>query len=108
MAVTLRSNAIEFDVPNDNPDPTFRQQSSGSYVFYWIDGPGQLKNVGGNTVESETQVENFTSSVVSPADADGIVTTCLTNWYLKLVVKPGGTLDTTNTQAGTGSASTNF
>jgi len=106
--VLLTQTDIPLSVPNDNPDPPFRQQPSGSSGFFWIDGPGQLKSVSGNTVDSETQVENFTSTVMSPPDADGITTSCISQWHLKLVIKPGGVLDTTNTTAGTGTISTNF
>ena len=90
--ILLTQTDTPLNVSNDNPDPPFRQQPSGSFVYYWIDGPGQLKNVSGNTVDSETQVQNFTSSVVSAPDAGGITTACTSQWHLKLVVTPGGAL----------------
>lgn len=92
------------DEPNDNPDALSRQQPTGQTRFFWIDGPGHLKTLplGGNNVYSLTQVQNFTSTVRKGSNS------CSVNWFLKLVVLPGGVLDTTNTQVGFGSASTNF
>src|SRR5207248_2400309 len=87
------------NVPNDDPDPTFRQQTAGQPLFFWIDGPGHSKFVSGKQVSSLTQVQNFTSW----AQKGRLV--CRTTWYLKLVVQNGSIVQ----QAfGPGRASTNF
>jgi hypothetical protein len=92
--------------PYDNPSSGFVQQPAGQTAIFWIDAPGHSYNYGVNEpVDSMTQVQNFTSRVCSTV----ITTACFpVTWYLKLVVKPGAVLDTANSQATFGSASTNF
>jgi len=48
---------------------------------------------------------NFTSAVCSNSDNSDCSSV---NWYVKIVVKPGGILDTSNSQAGFGTLSTNL
>ncbi len=104
----LSQTDTNLSAPVDDPDGRFRQQPPGSFTYFWLDGPGQYKTLGANTIDSETQVQNFISSVVSVPDGGGFVTSCITQWHLKLVVKPGGVLDTVNSSAGTGFISTSF
>ena len=102
----LHSFDDTLNVPNDNPDSSFVQQPAGQKAIFWIDAPGhtyQLPSAG--PVDSMTQVQNFTSTVCSTANTSNCFNV---NWYFKLVVKPGAVLDTTNSAAGLGSASTNF
>jgi hypothetical protein len=94
------------NVPNDNPSSGFVQQTAGFKPIFWIDAPGHGYNYGTNEpVDSVTQVQNFTSTVCSTVNTSACFSV---TWYLKLVVKPGAVLDTTNSQAAFGSPSTNF
>ncbi len=94
------------NVSNDNPNSAFVQQTSGTTVIFWIDAPGHLYTYATNEpIDSLTQVQNFTSAICSTVNT----ALCFpVSWYLKLVVSPGAVLDTTNSQANFGSASTNF
>jgi hypothetical protein len=94
------------NMPNDNPSSSFVQQPAGQTAIFWIDAPGHRYTYGVNEpIDSLTQVENFTSTVCSTVNTSACFSA---TWYLKLVVKPGAVLDTTNSQAAFGSASTNF
>jgi len=102
-------NLLSFDdslnVPTDDPDPSFVQQTAGQKSIFWIDAPGHRTDRSGVPIDSLTQVQNFTSTVCSSV----VTTSCASvNWYLKLVVTAGGNLDTTNSATGFGSLSTNF
>ncbi len=100
---TLRPETdVNLNVPDDDPESPARQQPSGQSVFFWIDGPGHLKSVFGENTYSLTQVQNFTSWAQKGSAS------CSVQWHLKLVVDPGGVLNTTQTQAGLGHISTNF
>lgn len=93
-------------VPDDNPDSTFVQKTAGQKVVFWIDAPGHLYNLlPAEPIDSLTQVLNFTSTVCSTVTPSACYSQ---NWYFKLVVKPGKVLDTVNSKAALGSASTNF
>lgn len=102
----LHSFNDPLSVSDDGPDSGFVQQPSGQKAIYWIDGPGFFHNyINGSPIDSVTQVQDFTTtfcSTVSQNDCKSI------NWYLKVVVKPGAQLDTTNTKAALGALSTNF
>jgi hypothetical protein len=92
-------------VPNDNPGAQFVQQPSGQKVIFWIDAPGYGYERLGQPIDSVTQVENFTSTVCSKSNTS----VCFSKtWFVKIVVNSGAVLDTTKSQAGFGSASTNF
>jgi len=59
----------------------------------------------GQTNDSVTMVKNFTSHFCSTV----VETACYTQqWYLKIVVAPGATLDVANSSAGLGTISTSF
>jgi hypothetical protein len=94
------------NVTNDNPSSSFVQQPAGQKAIFWIDAPGHRYTYGANQpIDSLTQVENFTSKGCSTVNTS----LCFpVTWYLKLVVNPGAVLDTTNSKADFGSASTNF
>jgi hypothetical protein len=94
------------NVPNDNPSSSFVQQPAGQKAIFWIDAPGyRYTRQVGEPIDSLTQVQNFTSTVCSKV----VTTACFpVAWYLKLVVTPGAVLDSVNTKAAFGSASTNF
>jgi hypothetical protein len=76
---TLHSFDQPLNVLDDNPSSTFVQQPSGQKTIFWIDAPGH----------------GYTLATAEP-------------WYFKLVVSPGAKLDTTNSKAALGTASTNF
>jgi len=103
---TLHPFDDPLNVSNDNPNSAFVQQTSGTTVIFWIDAPGHLYTYATNEpIDSLTQVQNFTSAICSTVNT----ALCFpVSWYLKLVVSPGAVLDTTNSQANFGSASTNF
>jgi hypothetical protein len=90
---------VPLNVPDDDPGSDFKQTSGQQY--FWIDGPGHTKTVSGKDVDSLTQVQNFTSWV----EKDSVKRE--KKWHLKIVVKPGGILDTANTKAGNDHISTN-
>jgi hypothetical protein len=103
---TLHAFDDTLNVSNDNPSSNFLQQTAGTTVIFWIDAPGHRYTYGTNQpIDSMTQVENFTSTVCSTLNTSACFPV---TWYLKLVVNPGAVLDTTNSQAAFGSASTNF
>jgi hypothetical protein len=90
------------------PDPMVLQQPAGQTAIYFIDGPGGVNTdtVGGTAypVDSLTLVQNFTTTFCSTSTDD-----CTPiNWYEKIVVDPGATLDLTQSIAATGTASTTF
>jgi hypothetical protein len=101
----LQSFDDSLNVSDDGPSSSFLQQPSGQEKIYWIDGPGYRYTRSGYSIDSMTQVQNFTTQFCSTTTQNDCSST---NWYVKLVVKSGGVLDTTNSQANTGSASTNF
>ena len=105
----LHSFDETLNMPNDNPDSHFVQQTAGQKIIFWIDGPGHGLNLstprGSEGIDSITQVENFTSTVCSTVSTGACFSV---NWYLKLVVNPGGVLDTVNCKAALGSQSTVF
>lgn len=103
---TLHSFSTPISAPNDNPPSSFLQQPSGQKTIFWLDSPGFLDfypNSG--PIDSMTSVLNFTSVVCSDTDTSNCYSV---NWFVKIVVKPGGVLDTGNSQAGFGTLSTNF
>ena len=103
---TLHSFDDQLSSPNDGPDSSFLQQPSGQQTIYFIDGPGyghEYSN--GDLIDSLTQVQNFTDKYCSTTSTNDCFTI---TWFLKLVVDPGAQLDTSKTQAGLGSTSTNF
>lgn len=90
---------------SDGPASAFLQQTAGQTSIYWIDGPGNLHTYSGNLIDSMTEVQNFSTqfcSTTSAGDCKRIT------WFVKVVVKPGAQLDTTNSKAGYGSTSTTF
>lgn len=103
---TLHNFDDPLNVPNDNPSSSAVLRVSGQKLVFWIDDPGHFYTyTNGFPVDSMTQVQNFTSTVCSTV----INTACFsTNWYLKLVVDPGASLDRSNSIAANGTASTNF
>lgn len=91
--------------PDALTNSTNLQQTAGQTIIYWIDGPGIGQVVMSNPVDSVTLVQNFQTmfcSTVSSGDCSSV------NWYEKIVVDPGGILDTAETTAALGSTSTNF
>ena len=89
----------------DGPDDKVLQQISGQRTIFYIDSPAvNMTLLPGETVDSDTKVENFTAHFCS------IVTTvCYTQkLYIKLVIKPGGILSLSDSSAGLGMASTTF
>ena len=102
----LQSFDISLSVPNDNPSSSFVQQPSGQNIIFWLDAPGHSYSLPGfGLIDSMTQVQNFVALVCSKTVAGDCSTV---SWYFKLMVGPGAQLDTANSQAGLGSASTNF
>lgn len=102
----LHSFDQTLNVSNDNPSSSFVQQPTGKKVIFWIDAPGHGYNLAtAQPIDSLTQVQNFTSTVCSTVTPSACYSQ---NWYLKLVIKPGKILDTANSKAAFGSASTNF
>jgi len=83
------------------------QQTAGQTNIYWIDGPGfpmTYKPPGGSTaylVDSLTEAQSFTTTFCSTTTQNHCTPY---NWYVYLVVDPGGTLDTTKSNAGNGTA----
>jgi hypothetical protein len=75
------------NVQNDDPLPGVLQKPSGQTKVFWLDAPGHSKSVGGQTVTSLYQVQNFTSRLEKGARS------CSVNWHLKLVVAGGGLFD---------------
>jgi hypothetical protein len=92
--------------PCDGPQPSFLQQNAGQQAVYYIDGPGPRYTLSaGQTVDSTTSVQNFTSKFCSKSNPSN----CFSKqWYVKIVVTPGSLLDYTNSTAGLGTASTSF
>jgi hypothetical protein len=86
----------------DNPDSQFVQKTRGQKSLYWIDAPGHLYYLDSPSdaekIDSLNQKQNFNSNVCNRAN---ICTSA--NWFLKLVIDPGGELDTAASQAGLGS-----
>ncbi|MGO9323783.1 MAG: IPT/TIG domain-containing protein [Terracidiphilus sp.] len=101
----LTSFSIQLNVPNDGPQFVYLQQPSGQKTIYWIDGPGSRNTNGGSSVDSVTQVQNFTTKFCSTTTSNDCYSI---TWYLKLVVDPGSHLDAAKSSAGLGSTSTNF
>lgn len=105
---TLQSFSQTISAGPDGPtSPDFLQQTPGNMNIYWIDAPGakQSSVPNGYPVDSLTQVVNFTTKFCSTV----VLSDCQSvNWYEKLVVKSGGVLDFTNSNAGLGSASLSF
>ena len=104
---TGSGSSVDFDSPLKEPDdaPTSNnvQQNSGEKKLFWIDAPGHLKATDTATFDSVVQVQNFVSKICSKTSSK----TCAeVKWFLKLVVKPGGKLDTKNSKAGKGTEST--
>jgi hypothetical protein len=88
--------------PCDDPLPGFTQQAPRQKAIYWLDAPGHsydiaLPDHSIHPIDSLGQVQNFTSSVCNRANICAGV-----NWFLRLVVDPGGALNTANSQAGLG------
>ncbi len=84
------------------------QQPSGQTVAYYIDDPGSVKNYvvppPATPIQTMTQVQDFTTTFCSTAvqgDCSSV------NWDNKLVIS-NGAVDTANSLAAYGSASTNF
>jgi hypothetical protein len=111
-ALTSFSTPINSPPPQENPPSAALQQIAGQKVIFWLDAPGRGTiytdpNTPANTgpIDSMTSVKNFTSSVCSKANPSNCYTV---NWYLKLVVNSGGTLDTVNSTVNFGSLPLNF
>jgi hypothetical protein len=100
------STSTNKPAPQDNPPATVLQRVSGQKAIFWIDAPGRgTLFAQGEPISSMTDVKNFTSSICSTANPN----TCYSvQWYIKIVVKSGGVLDTTNSAAGFGSLPLNF
>jgi hypothetical protein len=75
--------------PNDDPDPTFVQKPSGQTQVFWLDAPGHTKTVGGQTVTSLNQIQNFTSRLQKGSSS------CQVQWHLKVEVT-GGSLSSSS------------
>jgi len=97
--------------PNDGPKSGFLQQPAGQKSIFYLDGSGPFHGtnpsnqcqIGTSPVDSITDVLNFQvtfSSKVTPL--------IQTTYYVKIVVSPGGKLDTTNSTANYGNISLNF
>jgi hypothetical protein len=84
----------------DGPKPLYVQQTAGTKQIFWIDGAGPtMFENNGQSVDSLTFLVNFNGIVCSKV----IPSACSkTLWYVKIIVKPGGILDTVNSQASTG------
>jgi len=92
------------DQPYDGPAFGFFQQPAGQKIIYYVDGPGASKVKDGSTLYSITVVRNFVSTfcTVTPLNSP-----CRTHkWFVKLVVNPGGILDTRRSIAGLGAIRT--
>jgi hypothetical protein len=97
---------VALNVPNDDPPAGVLQQPPGDKTIFWIDAPGHGYNFGFlKSVDSMIQVQNFTSSVCNPKQPKSCIAV---DWFLKLVITPGHILDTVNSKAGLGTASTDF
>ena len=68
-----------------------------------VTDPNNPANTG--PIDSMTTIKNLTSSICSKTNPNICASV---NWYVKIVVKSGGILDTTNSTAGIGSLSLNF
>jgi hypothetical protein len=106
---TLHDFTENYVAPNDDPYPENTQQPRGQALIFWIDDPGRLNwyTLPGQTtqhpVDSVTSVQNFVSSICNNANVCKRV-----EWSLKLVVDPGAILDSQQSRAKLGPASTNF
>ena len=93
-------------IPSDGPPYDLTQQPAGTKDVFFIDSPGHNITDSGNgdTYDSFTQVQNFADTLCSTQSG-----LCYTYFfYLKLVVKSGGTIDTVNSTTGVGTTSTSF
>ncbi len=90
----------------DNPAQGNTQNQGTGLTIYCLDDPGFGKQYSfqNTVVDSGTLVINFQTQVCRNTTG-----ACITQpWYEKVVVKPGGVLDTTNSSLGLGSMSTSF
>lgn len=91
--------------PDDDPESKFLQQPAGQTTIYWLDAPGHYTTYDGYPIDSMTEVENFTTTFCSTT----VTNDCTAiQWYIKIMVTTGANLDTRDSTAGYGSASTNF
>ena len=78
----------------DGPKPNYLQQPSGQKTIYWLDAPGLAK-----PYDSLMLVYNFVTTYCTNIPAGNCTPI---HWYLRLVVKPGGTLDPTQSRVALG------
>jgi hypothetical protein len=87
----------------DDPSSTFVQNTSGTKNIFWLDSPGVTNTANsGQPIDSMTFIQNFSGQVCSTV----LTTICspTVTWYVKIIITPGGHLDTTNSTAALGTA----
>ncbi len=94
-------NGASFNVPiNKNPDPIdVKQQVPGQKVIFWLDAPGIFN--------TDPNLDRGTYSLgLKLKICEGSTCACV-NWHIKVVIKTGQVLDTTNSEAEVDSYSCN-
>jgi hypothetical protein len=99
--------------PTDGPKAGFLQQPSGQTSIFYLDGPGPYYGInpsnqcliGSSPIDSITDVFNFQVNFTDKTDS---TLTRTVYYYVKIIVNPGGILDTTNSTAAYGNVSLNF
>lgn len=100
------TDSFSVDSPDEDPGGDFVQASMGTKSIFWLDAPGiKLHRSDGTTVDQATGVWDFTSWVCLAKDTSICATV---NWYVKIVIDPGGNLDYTQSTGGIGSLPLNF
>ena len=101
----LQSFDDNLNVPNDSPAASFVQRPSGQKTIFYIDAPGHTYKRFGLSLDSMTQVQNFTTQFCSTTVQNACSTV---TWHFKLVVSSGGQLNVASSSADLGTISTNF